>query len=151
MKTPSPADQERAIAFLEAAATRSEGNNPRLSIYRVLLHAPEAFSSQEITNQLPFNTTSNNTSSKLNHLRRCGLVEVVKTKKSDTTNRQVDCWVVTDKVPEVLEFSQAHSWFLAINNQSDAVEHAARTTETERKTIIEAFAHCRVLRVVEAD
>lgn len=151
MKTPSSADQERAIAFLKSVGIKRGENNPRLSIYRVLLHAPEALTAQEITNQLSFGTTSNNTSSKLNYLRRCGLAEVVKTKKSDTTNRQVDCWAATEKVPEVLEFKEPHSWFLAISNETDAVVHAVRTSKIERKYVIESFPRYRVVRVVEAD
>ena len=146
MKPPSLADQQRAIAFLAESGT----DNPRLAIYRVLLKSGEGLSAQEITKQLPFSTTANNTSSKLNHLRRCGLASVVKTKKSDVSGKRVDCWMANEDVPRVIEFKKPDSWYLAIGNP-DVVVAVESTEEGSRKSMIEEFPGCRIVRVVEAD
>lgn len=145
---PSEEDQLRACNFL--AGEKRDLQNPRLRIYRTLLRSVVSMTSQQICDTMGGGTNSNNVSSKLNYMRRCGLVEVSGQTRSDISGRPVAVWRAVERVPLVIEFHPPASWYLAID-AGDGVVQTVETDKITREEMVARHPGRQVLRAVEAD
>lgn len=113
---PSPEDEERALLFLGGGGSKRSDGNIRLPIYQALLRSTHPLTARELADLIAKGTSPNNVSSRLNEMRRYGLVEMKGQTKCPITGKRVFNWGVVQKVPDPIVFVEPKKWYMSMRD-----------------------------------